>query len=118
MAKASKKFQPVSESELKVLVGKHANASVTYYSSKLSEERKKVMEYYHGEKPAPAHAGNSKYVSMDVFDAVESLKAVLLETFSAGNKIVSFDPQTDADVEAMRIANEYADFVVHRQNDY
>lgn len=117
MAKASKKFQPVSESELKVLVGKHANASVTYYSSKLSEERKKVMEYYHGEKPAPAHAGNSKYVSMDVFDAVESLKAVLLETFSAGNKIVSFDPQTDADVEAMRIATEYADFVVHRQND-
>lgn len=117
MAKASKKFQPVSESELKVLVGKHAESSVQYYSSKLSEERKKVMEYYHGEKPAPAHAGNSKYVSMDVFDAVESLKAVLLETFSAGNKIVSFDPQTDKDVETMRIATEYADYVVHRQND-
>jgi hypothetical protein len=117
MAKASKKFQPVSDSELKVLVGKHAQASVQYYSSKLSDERKKVMEYYHGEKPAPAHSGNSKYVSMDVFDAVESLKAVLLETFSAGNKIVSFDPQTDKDVETMRIATEYADYVVHRQND-
>jgi len=117
MAKASKKFQPVSDDELKVLVGKYAQSSVQYYSSKLSEERKKVMEYYHGEKPAPAHAGNSKYVSMDVFDAVESLKAVLLETFSAGNKIVSFDPQGDNDVEPMRIATEYADYVIHRQND-
>jgi hypothetical protein len=117
MAKTSKKFTPVSESELKALVQKYATSSVEYYSSKLSEERKKVMEYYHGEKPAPSHAGNSKYVSMDVFDAVESLKAVLLETFSAGNKIVSFDPQTDADVEPMRIATEYADYVIHRQND-
>lgn len=117
MAKASKKFQPVSESQLVTLVKKYSQQSATYYSSKLSEERKKVMEYYHGEKPAPSHAGNSKYVSMDVFDAVESLKAVLLETFSAGNKIVSFDPQTDNDVETMRIATEYADYVVHRQND-
>jgi hypothetical protein len=117
MAKASKKFKPVSESELKALVEKYSTSSVEYYSSKLSDERKKVMEYYHGEKPAPSHAGNSKYVSMDVFDAVESLKAVLLETFSAGNKIVSFDPQTDNDVEPMRIATEYADYVIHRQND-
>ncbi|MGC3025837.1 portal protein [Burkholderia sp. DN3021] len=117
MAKASKKFQPVTESELLTIVQKHAESSVLYYSSKLSEERKNVMEYYHGEKPRPAHAGNSKYVSMDVFDAVESLKAVLLETFSAGNRIVSFDPQTDKDVDAMRVATEYADYVVHRQND-
>jgi hypothetical protein len=117
MAKASKKFKPVSDSELKALVEKYATSSVQYYSTKLSEERKKVMEYYHGEKPAPSHAGNSKYVSQDVFDAVESLKAVLLETFSAGNKIVSFDPQTDNDVEPMRIATEFADYVVHRQND-
>ena len=117
MAKASKKFQPVDDSELKVIVGKHVQSSVLYYDSKLSKERMDVMEYYHGNRPKPAHAGNSKYVSMDVFDAVESLKAVLLETFSAGNKIVSYDPQTDADVEPMRIATEYADYVVHRQND-
>jgi hypothetical protein len=76
-----------------------------------------VLEYYQGVKPKPAHSGNSKYVSMDVYDAVESLKAVLLETFSAGNKIVSFDPQGEQDVESMKIATEYADYIVHRQND-
>jgi hypothetical protein len=119
MAKAPKKpdFKPVTEGELEVLVGKYVATSTLYYSSNLSEEREKVMDYYHGERPAPAHKGNSKYVSMDVFDAVESLKAVLLETFSAGNHIVDYEPQTDQDVEAMRIATEYADYVVHRQND-
>lgn len=116
MAK-TKQFEPVSEEDLKVLVGKHVQTSVLYYDSKLSKERMDVMEYYHGERPKPAHAGNSKYVSMDVFDAVESLKAVLLETFSAGNKIVSFDPQTDQDVASMKIATAYADYVVFRQND-
>lgn len=117
MAKAPKKFKPVSNSELQVMVGKYVQSSVLFYSSDLSKERQDVLEYYHGEKPRPAHAGNSKYVSMDVFDAVESLKAVLLETFSAGNKIISYEPQTDNDVEPMRIATEYADYVVHRQND-
>jgi hypothetical protein len=116
MAKASKN-KPVEKDELKSLVQRQLRAASVYYDSKLSSERQSVLEYYQGEKPAPLHKGNSKYVSMDVFDSVESLKAVLLETFSAGNRIVSFDPQTDADVEPMKIATAYADYVVHRQND-
>jgi hypothetical protein len=117
MAKASDKFKPVSKDELKVLVERQIKTSSVYYDSKLSKERQDVLEYYQGVKPKPAHSGNSKYVSMDVFDAVESLKAVLLETFASGNRIVSFDPQTANDVEPMRIATEYADYVVHRQNE-
>lgn len=117
MSKASDKFKPVSEDELKALVERQIKSSSIYYDSKLSTERQDVLEYYSGAKPKPAHSGNSKYVSMDVFDAVESLKAVLLETFSAGNKIVTFDPQTPKDVDSMKIATEYADYVVHRQND-
>jgi hypothetical protein len=116
MAKADK-FKPVSKEELAVLVERQIKTSSVYYDSKLSDERQNVLDYYQGTKPAPSHAGNSKYVSMDVFDSVESLKAVLLETFSAGNKIASFDPQTANDVDAMKIATEYADYVVHRQND-
>jgi hypothetical protein len=117
MAKASDKFKPVSKDELKVLVERQIKSSSAYYDSKLSEERQNVLEYYQGVKPKPAHSGNSKYVSMDVYDAVESMKAVLLETFSSGNRIVSFDPQTPDDVESMRIATEFADYVVHRQNE-
>lgn len=114
---AESRFRPVKKSELAALVDRAIHTSVGFYDSKLSREREDVLDYYNGKLPRPAHAGNSKYVSMDVFDSVESLKAVLLETFSAGNKIVSFDPQNEDDVGPARIATEYCDYVIHRQND-
>jgi hypothetical protein len=114
---AESRFKPAKKEEISSLVDRAIRNSVGFYDSKLSKERQDVLEYYNGKKPAPLHAGNSKYVSMDVFDAVESLKAVLLETFAAGARIVSFDPQGPEDVVPANVATEYADYVVHRQND-
>jgi hypothetical protein len=114
---AQSRFRPVKKSELSALVDRAIHSSVGFYDSKLSREREDVLDYYNGKLPRPAHSGNSKYVSMDVFDSVESMKAILLETFSAGNKIVSFDPQGPEDVLDARVATEYCDYVVHRQND-
>ena len=114
---ADSRFKPVKKSELAALVDRAIHTSVGFYDSKLSREREDVLDYYQGKLPKPAHAGNSRYVSMDVFDAVESLKAVLLETFAAGNKIVSFDPIDENDVVSSRVATDYCDYVVHRQND-
>lgn len=99
---AESRFKPVKKEELSSLVDRAIQTSVGFYDSKLSRERQDVLDYYNGRLPKPAHAGNSKYVSMDVFDSVESLKAVLLETFSAGSKIVSFDPQGEEDVVSSR----------------
>lgn len=111
------RFKPITRDELVSIVDRQIRNSVGYYDSKLSLERQSVLDYYNGVKPKPSHAGNSKYVSLDVFDSVESLKAVLLETFAAGNNIVSFEPQGADDVEPARIATEYANYVVFRQND-
>lgn len=110
-------FKPVDKSELVTLVERAIKTSVGYYDSKLSRERKDVLDYYNGVLPRPLHSGNSRYVSMDVYDSVESLKAVLLETFAAGNRIVQFAPQTSEDVEMARIATEYCDYVIFRQNN-
>lgn len=112
-----RKFKPIGKDELTSLIDRQIRNSVGYYDSKLSKERERILDYYNAVLPKPHHAGNSKYVSMDVFDAVESMKAVLLETFAAGNKIVSFDPQNADDIENARIATEYCDYVVFRQND-
>ena len=110
-------FKPVAKEELVALVERAIKTSVGYYDSKLSRERKDVLDYYNGVLPRPLHSGNSRYVSMDVYDSVESLKAVLLETFAAGNRIVQFAPQTAEDVEMARIATEYCDYVIFRQNN-
>ena len=75
------------------------------------------MDYYNGVLPRPLHNGNSRYVSMDVYDSVESLKAVLLETFAAGNRIVQFAPQNEDDVDMAKVATDFCDYVIFRQNE-
>lgn len=114
---ADSKFKAVGKDELVALVERAIKTSVGYYDSKLSRERKDILDYYNAILPKPLHSGNSKYVSQDVYDSVESLKAVLLETFASGNQIVKFAPQTEEDLEMARIATDYCDYVVFRQND-
>ena len=85
-------------------------------SSLLSKERTKVLDYYNGTKPVRQNAGSSSYVSNDVYDGIEMMKAQLLETFAAGHDIVKFTPQNEDDVDGCRVATDYAAYVVFRQN--
>jgi hypothetical protein len=116
MAKKLKE-KKLSDDNIVALVDEQVGLSVGYADSELSTERAKIIDYYNGTLPKPLHDGNSKYVSLDCYDAVESLKAALLETFSAGNKTVRFAAQNEDDVPKAKVATEYTDYVVHRQND-
>ena len=102
---------------LAVLVDARIRDSISWFDSKLSKEREEVARYYNGELPKRQSEGNSSYVSTDVYDAVEAMKAQLLETFAAGYDIVRFDPQNERDVEAAKIATTYTDYVLFRQNN-
>ena len=110
------KYKKMTDDEVLVAIDKGVRQAVGYHDSKLSRERQDVLEYFHGERPKPQHSGNSRYVSMDVYDAVESSKAVLLETFAAGNQIVEFVPNGPEDTVPARVATLYTDYVIHSQN--
>jgi hypothetical protein len=114
---AKKEYKKLSDNNIVTLVDNQVGSSIGYADSELSTERAKIIDYYNGVLPKPAHDGNSKYVSLDVYDAVESLKAALLETFSSGTRTVKFAPQNEDDVELAKMCTEYTDYVVHRQND-
>ena len=116
MAKKLKE-KKLSDDNIVALVDEQVGLSVGYADSELATERAKIIDYYNGTLPKPLHDGNSKYVSLDCYDAVESLKAALLETFSAGNKTVRFAAQNEDDVPKAKVCTEYTDYVVHRQND-
>lgn len=110
-------YTKLDDDKLVTILDDNIRRSVGYYDSQISRERKRVMEYYNGTLPRPAHDGNSKYVSMDVYDTVESCKAVLLETFSTGYKTVRFAPQNADDAPIADVATEYCDYVANRQNN-
>lgn len=116
MAK-KKDYKKLSDSEIVALVDTNISTAVGYHDSELSEERINVQKYYNGDLPAPSHAGNSKYRSSDVYDAVQSMSAALLETFSAGSKAVKFQPTGAEDVKLAEVATQYCDYVAHSQND-
>ena len=105
------------DEELGTVVDQKISESIGWYSSKLSAERENVMRYYNGEFPKRTSPAGSSFVSTDVYDGIESMKAQLLETFAAGNRIIAFDPLTAADVLDARIASAYTDHVIFRQND-
>ena len=111
-------YKELSDSEIVTIVENNIKMSVGYYDSDLSRERQRVTQYLNGVLPKPQHDGNSKYVSQTVFDAVSSMSAALLETFSAGNKICKFTPQGPEDVQMAEVCSAYTSYVLHRQNDF
>lgn len=110
-------FEALTEDELVALVKDEIKGSIGFSDSDLSQEREKITRYYHGELPERQTNGNSSYVSQDVYDGVEGLKALLLETFSAGTDVIEFAPQGPEDVEVARVCTSYTNYVLHRQND-
>ena len=110
-------YTKLDDDKIVTILDDNIRRSVGYYDSQISRERQRVMEYYNGTLPKPAHDGNSKYVSMDVYDTVESMKAALLETFSTGYKTVRFAPQNADDTDIADVATEYCDYVANRQNN-
>lgn len=91
--------------------------AIAWPNAKLSKERERVTRFYNGELPAPQHKGSSSFVSTEVYDGVESMKAQLLEVFAGGADIVRFDPQNSQDIAACTQATEYTKYVVFRQNN-
>ena len=110
-------YTKLDDDKIASILDDNIRRSVGYYDSSISRERKRVMDYYNGTLPRPAHDGNSKYVSLDVFDSVESMKATLLETFSSGSKTVRFAPQNADDQDLADVATEYCDYVANRSNN-
>jgi hypothetical protein len=107
----------MSDEEIVTAVLAKSKDSVGWYDSKLSVERTRVLRYYNGEYPKRQHLGASSYVSTDVYDGVEMMKAQLLEVFAGGDEIAQFDPDNDMSEQDCRIATEYAKWVIFRQNN-
>jgi hypothetical protein len=113
----AKKHRPLKDEEIVSLLRGNIKGATKWADSTLQAERLAVQEYYDGEKPAPSHKGNSRYISLDVYDSVESMKSTLLETFAGGYEIVQFAPMGEQDIAPAKIATTYCDQVIFRDND-
>ena len=107
----------LNDEDIGALIDRKIRSAIGENGTRLEREREEVLRFYNGELPKPQHSGSSTYVSTDVYDAIQSMKAQLLETFATGRDIIKFTPQNAKDVEAARIATEYTNFTLFRKND-
>jgi hypothetical protein len=112
----AKKPTVMDDADIMSRVLAKAKDSVGWYDSKLSKERERVLNYYNGTYPKRSSDGSSSYISTDVYDAVETLKSTLVETFSGSDDIAQFDPDQDMDADACSAATKYASYVIFQEN--
>ncbi len=114
-----KNYTKLSEDDLIRALDMLIDESDTEFGSdgRLSKERQTIQKYYDAEEPVATGRNNSKFISQDVFDSVESMSANLLETFAAGNDIGVFEPNGPNDVQHSKLSARYCDHVVFYQND-
>ena len=107
----------IDEKELLSVLERNIDAADTYANSEVGAQRDKGHRYYYGEPLGNEVRGRSHHVSMDVFDAVEAVKAMMLETFSADRNICRFDAQGPEDDAAAKAATSWVNYNFYRQND-
>ena len=87
----------IDEDELLTSLEHDIEQSDSYTESEIGESRRKAYKYYYGRELGNEMEGRNQHVSMDVFDAVEAVKAMLLEVFNANKNICQFDPEGEKD---------------------
>jgi hypothetical protein len=107
----------IDEQELLSVLERNIDSADTYANSEVGAQRDKAHKYYYGEPMGNEVRGRSHHVSMDVFDAVEAVKAMMLETFSADRNICRFDAQSPEDDMGARMATAWVNYNFYRQND-
>ena len=106
----------INEGELLASLENMINAADSYSESEIGEQRDKGHSYYYGMPLGNERTGRSQHVSMDVFDAVESVKAMLMETFTADRNVCRFDPQTAEDFLPAKMATALTNYIFYREN--
>ena len=112
----AKNASAMSDDKIVALLQEAMGDAVGSTQTKLSRERERVLRYYNGDRPGPAHKGDSEYKSLDVFDSVQSMVAQLLEVFSGNNQPVVFTPALNESDDQARIRSDRINHIILSEN--
>lgn len=115
----AKQKSGISETELKAIVDQEAYSALGYVG-KLSEQRRRSLEYYmaraNGDLSPPEVEGRSAVVSPDVANAVEWAMPSLMRIFASGDKTVTFEPRKPGDEPKADLATDYVNYLYWTKN--
>lgn len=103
--------------ELLSILESEKRTALGYLGGQLSEDRRKALSYYNGELFGNEIEGRSQYVSTEVRDTIEWIMPSLLKIFTAGDRIVRFEPQGPEDEQEADTRTDYINYIFQRQNN-
>ena len=106
----------LSNEEIRAILHSEINGALGYLGGQLSEQRKKSIEYYLGEKLGTEIDGRSQVVSTDVADTIETILPNLLRIFTASDRTVICEPVKAEDVQLAEQATNYINYIFNKDN--
>lgn len=106
----------MTEREIVALVDNEFASAMGAPEGQISEERAKAWDYYQSKLLGNEVEGQSKVVTSDVSDVVDSIIPPLLRMFTTEDNLVSFDPVGAEDVEQADQESDYVSHVFFKQN--
>ena len=106
----------LSDIELKGIIQQEITNSLGFIGGELSEQRKKSLEYYLGDKLGTEIDGRSQVVSTDVADTIETILPNLLRIFTASDQVVKCEPMKAEDVKLADQVTNYINYIFYKDN--
>jgi hypothetical protein len=107
----------LDDNEIIALIEGEINSSSGFQDSEISAQREKAMEYFYGEPFGNEEDGRSQVVVTDVQDTIMWMMPSLMRVFTAGDRVVRFEPEGPEDEAVAEQATKYVNHVFHKQNN-
>lgn len=107
---------PLTDERLISILRKEEQQAEQWQDAELSDIRRKALDYYDRQPLGDEEEGQSKVVTSEFADTVESIMPSMMRVFASGEDVVEFTPMAPADEEWAKQASQYIPHVLMREN--
>jgi len=105
------------EEKLKAVLFREEQAARQWQQGDLTEVRELSLAYYDRAPTGDEVEGQSRIVTSEYADTVESILPALMRVFASGEDIVRYSPDNPGDEQAAREASDYIPHLFMRENE-
>lgn len=117
MANADRYERDEREEKLKAVLFREEQAARQWQESELTSVREASLAFYDRAPTGDEIEGQSRIVTSEYADTVESIMPALMRVFASGEDIVQFTPDNPGDEQAAREASDYIPHLFMRENE-
>lgn len=110
-------YKEMDDERLVQIIAEKINRALNRSDGEISERRQDMLDLYMGARTGRERRGYSRFVTREVMEAVEWAMPTLVRIFTAGKKIVTFDPVGLEDEAEAEQETDVVNHVVMKANN-